>query len=151
MVDPDGFITEGTGSNFFMLKDNVLYTPEGRNILRGISMQTVINDLAPQLNIKVVEKNIESFDVYEADEAFMTSTPFCLIPAVTLNGLKIGDGKPGPVTQSLLKKWSEIVDFDIVNQIKAWDKNDESSDAPSPYKFSTDKNQTLTMDIEDDN
>ena len=151
MIDPDGFITEGTGSNFFMLKDNVLYTPEGRNILRGISMQTVINDLAPQLNIKVVEKNIESFDVYEADEAFMTSTPFCLIPAVTLNGLKIGDGKPGPVTQSLLKKWSEIVDFDIVNQIKAWDKNDEPLDAPSPYKFSTDKNQTLTMDIEDDN
>ena len=149
MVDPDGFITEGTGSNFFMVKDNILYTPEGRNILRGITMQTVINDLAPELDIKVVEKNIEPFDVYDADEAFVTSTPFCLIPAVSLNGLKIGDGKPGPLTQSLLKKWGDIVNIDIVDQIKAWDKNAESSDAPSPYKFVTEKNATLTMDIDD--
>ena len=150
MVDPDGFITEGTGSNFFMVKDNILYTPEGRNILRGITMQTVINDLAPELDIKVVEKNIEPFDVYDADEAFVTSTPFCLIPAVSLNGLKIGDGKPGPLTQSLLKKWGEIVNVDIVDQIKAWDKNAESSNAPSPYKFATEKNATLTMDISED-
>ena len=150
MIDPDGFITEGTGSNFFMVKDNILYTPEGRNILRGITMQTVINDLAPLLNIKVVEKNIEPFDVYEADEAFMTSTPFCIIPSVTLNGLKIGDGKPGPVTQALLKTWSEIVDVDIVNQIKSWDTNAESADTPSPYKFVANKNATLTMDIEND-
>ena len=149
MVDPDGFITEGTGSNFFMVKDNILYTPEGRNILRGITMQTVINDLAPELDIKVVEKNIEPFDVYDADEAFVTSTPFCLIPAVTLNGLKIGDGKPGPVTQSLLKKWGKIVNVDIVDQIKAWDKNAESSNAPSPYKFATGKNATLTMNIDE--
>jgi len=150
MCDPDGFITEGTGSNFFMVKDNVLYTPEGRNVLRGITMQTVIDDLAPKLNIKVVEKNIEPFDVYEADEAFVTSTPFCLIPAVTLNGLKIGDGKPGSVTKSLMSKWGEMVDVDIVDQIKSWDKNTENLDAPSPYKFATDKNATLTMDIEDD-
>lgn len=150
MVDPDGFITEGTGSNFFMVKDNILYTPEGRNILRGITMQTVINDLAPELDIKVVEKNIEPFDVYDADEAFVTSTPFCLIPAVSLNGLKIGDGKPGPLTQSLLKKWGDIVNIDIVDQIKAWDKNAESSNAPSPYKFATEKNATLTMDISED-
>ena len=150
MVDPDGFITEGTGSNFFMVKDNTLYTPEGRNVLRGITMQTVIKDLAPQLNIDVVQKNIEPFDVYEADEAFLTSTPFCLIPAVKLNGLKIGDGKPRKITQSLLKKWSDIVDVDIAGQIKAWDKNAEGDDAPSPYKFATDKNATLTMDISED-
>lgn len=150
MVDPDGFITEGTGSNFFMVKDNILYSPEGRNILRGITMQTVINDLAPELNLKVIEKNIEPFDVYNADEAFVTSTPFCLIPAVTLNGLKIGDGKPGEITKSLLQKWSEIVNVDIVDQIKNWDKNAEGNDAPSPYKFATDKNATLTMDIEED-
>ena len=133
-----------------MVKDNTLYTPEGRNVLRGITMQTVIKDLAPQLNIDVVQKNIEPFDVYEADEAFLTSTPFCLIPAVKLNGLKIGDGKPGKITQSLLKKWSDIVDVDIAGQIKAWDKNAEGDDAPSPYKFATDKNATLTMDISED-
>ena len=150
MIDPDGFITEGTGSNFFMVKDNVLFTPEGRNVLRGITMQTVIKDLAPKLNIDIVQKNLEPFDVYEADEAFLTSTPFCLIPAVKLNGLKIGDGKPGKITQSLLKKWGEIVEVDIVGQIKAWDKNAEENDAPSPYKFARDKNATLTMDIREE-
>ena len=66
-----------------------------------------------------------------------------------LNGLKIGDGKPGKITQSLLKKWSEIVDVDIVGQIKAWDKNAEE-EAPSPYKFARDKNATLTMNISED-
>ena len=147
LLDPDGFVTEGTGSNFFMVKDNVLYTPEGRNILRGITMKTIIDDLAPQLNIDFIQKNIEPFDVYEADEAFVTSTPFCLIPAVTLNGIKIGDGKPGPATKSLLNKWGEIAEVDIVGQIKAWDENAEGVDAPSPYKFATEKNATLTMDI----
>ena len=58
MLDPDGYIAEGTGSNFFMVKDNVIYSPEERNMLRGISMQTVIEDLAPSLGYKVV-KNIE--------------------------------------------------------------------------------------------
>ena len=150
MIDPDGFITEGTGSNFFMVKDNVLFTPEGRNVLRGITRQTVIEELAPILNIKVVEKNLEPFDVYEADEAFVTSTPFCLIPAVSLNGLKINDGKPGQITQSLIKKWGEIVGVDIVGQIKAWDENANSDDVPSPYRFATEKNATLTMDISED-
>ena len=81
----------------------------------------------------------EPFDVYEADEAFVTSTPFCLIPAVTLNGIKIGDGKPGPVTKSLLNKWGEIAEVDIVGQIKAWEENAEGVDVPSPYKFATKK------------
>ena len=140
LIDPDGFIAEGTGSNFFMVKDNVIYTPEGRNILRGITMQTIINDIAPELNIDVIEKNIEPFDVYEADEAFLTSTPFCLIPAVTLNGLKIGNGIPGSITHSLLEKWGEIVGLDIVEQIKGWDENAKRDDSPSPYHFGTEKN-----------
>ncbi len=149
MIDQDGFITEGTGSNFFMVKNNILYTPEGRNILRGITRQTVIEDIAPRLNLTVVEKNIEPFDVYEADEAFVTSTPFCLIPAVTLNGLKIGNGKPGKVTNMLLREWGIMVDVDIVGQIKRWDSDIEQSDSPSPYKFSSQKNPTLTMEIDD--
>ena len=56
----------------------------------------------------------------------------------------------GKITNSLLNKWSEIVEVDIVGQIKAWDKNAEGDDAPSPYKFATEKNATLTMDIGED-
>ena len=133
LLDTNGFVTEGTGSNFFMIKDNVIFTPEHRDILRGISMYTVINDLAPALGLTVVKKNIEPFDVYEADEAFLTSTPFCILPAVKLNGLKIGDGKPGIITKKLLKAWSDLVGVDIVKQIKSWDKKKKKG--ITPYNF----------------
>jgi len=147
MLDPDGFVAEGTGSNFFMIKDNVLYTPERRNVLRGITMQSIMEDIAPRLGIDVVEKNIEPFDVYEADECFLTSTPFCLLPAVTLNGLKIGDGVPGPVTKSILSSWSNLVGVDIPGQIKAWD--DGATNGATPYNFKSPSNATLTMSIDE--
>ena len=150
LLDTDGYIAEGTGTNFFIIKDNVIYTPEGRNILRGITRETVISELAPSLNLEVVEKNIETYDVYTADEAFLTGTPFCLMPAVKLNGLEIGDGKPGPVTASLIQAWSDLVEIDIIKQIKNWDEDEASDNSPSPYKFNTDKNATLTMDIAED-
>ena len=146
LLDNNGFIAEGTGSNFFMVKDNTIFTPEHRDILRGISMNTVINDLAPALGIKVIKKNIEPFDVYEADEAFLTSTPFCILPAVTLNKLKIGNGKPGPITKKLLKAWSDLVGLDIVKQIKSWDLKKNKKTGTTPYKF--ENNNSLPMDIE---
>ena len=146
LLDTNGFIAEGTGSNFFMIKDNVIITPEHHHILRGISMNTVINDLAPALGLKVVKKNIEPFDVYEADEAFITSTPCCILPAVKLNGLKIGDGKIGKLTKKLLKEWSNLVGVDIVKQIKSWDLK-KNKGGTTPYKFSN--NSTLTMAIEE--
>src|SRR3989338_3437796 len=63
LLDPDGFVAEGTGDNFFIVKDGTVITPEGRNILRGVSRAYVIEELCPQLGIPVVEKNIEAYDV----------------------------------------------------------------------------------------
>ena len=91
-LPPD--IAEGTGDNFFIIKDNVVITPEGRNILRGISREYIF-ELCEQLNLKCIEKNIEPYDVYTADEAFMTGTPFCILPVSSLNGEIIGNGKMG--------------------------------------------------------
>lgn len=136
LLDPDGFIAEGTGDNFFIVKDSVLVTPEGRNILRGIS-RAYIFELAEQLELSCMEKNIGPFDVYTADEAFMTGTPFCMLPVTSLNSVKIGNGKMGGVTQLLLEQWSKNVGLDIVEQIRRYSKNIRSSrtDAPSPYAF----------------
>jgi branched-chain amino acid aminotransferase len=136
LIDPDGFITEGTGDNFFIVKDGQILTPEGRNILRGISRDYIF-EIADQLNIPCRECNIEPYDVYEADEAFMTATPFCVLPTVTLNGIQIGDGKMGKITTSILDKWSENVGLDIKNQILKYGKEVAhlNSDAPSPYQF----------------
>lgn len=133
LLDPDGFIAEGTGDNFFIVKDNKVITPEGRNILRGISRQYIMDELCHQLNLEVEERNIEPYDVYTADEAFMTGTPFCMLPVTSLNGISIGQGSVGPVFDSLLKKWSENTQVNIPEQIQKWGSNTVTG--PTPYQF----------------
>jgi branched-chain amino acid aminotransferase len=140
LLDPDGFIAEGTGDNFFIVKDGILISPEGRNILRGISRAYVMETLAPALGLRVVERNFEPYDVQTADEAFMTGTPFCMLPVTRLDGLPIGDGKVGPIFTKILNAWSAAVEVDIPGQIKAWDAASNatrSGDAPTPYRFSS--------------
>ena len=141
LIDQDGYITEGTGDNFFMVKNGKLFTPEGRNILRGVSRAYVF-ELAEQLNIPCHERNIEPYDVYEADEAFLTGTPFCILPTTRLNGLDIGNGKMGNITRILLDKWSDNVGVDIVQQIKDYRKEVDAfmqNDSPTPYEFKKNK------------
>jgi branched-chain amino acid aminotransferase len=141
LLDPDGFVAEGTGDNFFIIKDGTVISPEGRNILRGVSRDYVMRELAARLNILVVEKNIEPYDVYTADEAFMTGTPFCMLPVTRLNGVAIGDGAVGAVFTRILDAWSTLVGVDIPGQIKAWDaaSNMAPGDAPTPYRFKAKK------------
>lgn len=134
LLDPDGFIAEGTGDNFFIVKDNVIITPEGRNILRGISREFIF-ELSEQLELKCIEKNIEPYDVYTADEAFMTGTPFCLLPVTGLNSVPIGNGRMGRITKMLLDKWSANVGVDIIGQIKGFNKEIDSFSGPTPYSF----------------
>ena len=136
LIDPDGFITEGTGDNFFIVKNGEILTPEGRNILRGISRDYIF-EIAKELKITIRETNIEPYDVYTADEAFMTGTPFCLLPTVSLNGIPIGNGKMGNITSKLLKKWSKNVGLDIEKQIIKYGEEVAylNSDAPPPYQF----------------
>jgi branched-chain amino acid aminotransferase len=136
LLDPDGFITEGTGDNFFIIKNGKIITPEGRNILRGISRDYIF-ELANELNMPYCEANIEPYDVYSADEAFMTGTPFCILPTTSLNGMKIGDGKMGKLTNMLLDRWSKNVNLDIKEQIIEYGKEVLSlnKNSPSPYQF----------------
>jgi branched-chain amino acid aminotransferase len=138
MLDPDGFVTEGTGSNFFIVKNGELLTPEPRNILRGISRDYVM-ELARELGIPCRERNLEVYDVVTADEAFYTATPFCMLPATGINGLAIGNGKMGPVTKKLLDRWSKNVGVDVLEQIKTFNAelNALKGGGPSPYQFKT--------------
>ena len=139
LLDPDGFVAEGTGANFFIVTEDELWTPEPRNILRGISRQYVM-ELAGNLGITVRQKNIELYDVVNADEAFYTSTPMCMLPCTQINGSPIGSGKPGPITESLLDAWSRNVGVDIVAQAKrfvqrAADSGQRAAGSPTPYRF----------------
>jgi len=137
LLDPDGFIAEGTGDNFFMVKDDRIITPEPRNILRGVSRKYIIEELAPQLGLPCIEKNIELYDVMTADEAFFTGTPFCILPVTSINSMQIGSGKMGPITKRLLDTWGQNVGVDIIAQIKKFglSKKPGVVNAPSPYSF----------------
>ena len=119
LLDPDGFIAEGTGSNFFIIKDGKLLTPEPRNVLRGTRRKYTMQ-LARKLGIEVSECNLNTYDAITADEAFFTSTAFTLMPCVKVNGCQLGDGKPGPITKKLTQAWNELVGLDFIAQAKEY-------------------------------
>lgn len=115
LLDIHGNIAENKGGNFFIVADGILKTPVTSNSLAGISRATVL-ELGRKLQIPVQECDIQPYDVYTADEAFFTSTPYCIMPATRFNGLPVGNGTVGTVTKRLLAAWSELVGVDIVAQ-----------------------------------
>jgi branched-chain amino acid aminotransferase len=136
LIDPDGFLTEGTGANVFLVKNGTLLTPEPRNVLRGISRDYVMS-LAAEMGIPVAERNLEPYDLMTADEAFFTCTPFCMVPAVTFQGEHIGSGTVGPLFTALITRWSEQVGVDIIGQIQGWGAQAATrpADGTTPYQF----------------
>ena len=115
LLDIHGNVAENKGGNFFIYSEGVLKTPRARSALAGISRATVL-ELAAQLNISLEVTDFQPYDIYTADEAFFTSTPYCIMPATKFNGLPVGDGQVGPVTKRILQAWSQLVGIDIVAQ-----------------------------------
>ncbi|MYC94246.1 MAG: branched-chain amino acid aminotransferase [Caldilineaceae bacterium SB0661_bin_32] len=115
ILDTDGNVTENKGGNFFIWADGILKTPHARGALAGISRETVL-ELAGVLGIPTQVTDFQPYDIYTADEAFFTSTPYCIMPATKFNGLPVGDGAVGPVTLRLLQAWSDLVGLDIIAQ-----------------------------------
>jgi branched-chain amino acid aminotransferase len=94
----------------------LLETPREQGVLAGISRDTVI-DLARESGLSVVERDIDLYDAYTADEAFLTSTSLCICPVRSVNGAVIGHGTvPGPLTRRLTEAYGRFVDFDFVGQ-----------------------------------
>jgi branched-chain amino acid aminotransferase len=100
LLDTEGFVSEGSGENFFMIRDGVLYTPELTSALEGITRATVMT-LAEDIGLKVVERRITRDEVYIADEAFFTGTAAEVTPIRELDGREIGNGGRGPLTEQL--------------------------------------------------
>lgn len=115
LTDDQGLVTEGTGSNFFLIRKGVVYTPPGRNILLGITRGAVL-ELLQRLAIPTHEQDFGLYEVVNGDEAFFTATSFGIMPCTYINGQPIGEGQPGAITQKLIKAWSEMVGVDIVAQ-----------------------------------
>jgi branched-subunit amino acid aminotransferase/4-amino-4-deoxychorismate lyase len=118
LLDLNGNITETGAANFLLVDGGTIVSPTLNNILPGVSRKTVI-ELAAKLGIPFVERDSQVYSVINADEAFLASTPFCLMPVTKVNGVEIGDGTPGPIFQRLLEAWSQKVGVDVLGQIMA--------------------------------
>lgn len=108
MLNTSGYVTEGTADNIFIVKDYTLYTPPVfAGVLKGITRDTIIM-IAEDIGLKVKEELFTPFEIYTADECFITGTAVELAPIVSLDGRMIGDGKPGPITSRLASELKEL-------------------------------------------
>jgi branched-chain amino acid aminotransferase len=116
LLDVNGNLAEGIGSNVFLVRDGAISTPREQFVLPGISRETAI-DLARELGYTVHERDVDLFDAYNADEAFLTSTSLCVCPVRSFNGVELGGGQvPGPVTRRITEAYCRMVDYDFVGQ-----------------------------------
>ena len=108
MLDKDGFISEGSGENIFIVKNDSIFTPTTNHCLNGITRQSVIQ-IAKDLDFSIQEKNLEYDDLLNADEAFFTGTAVEITPISKLDNNLISNGSRGEITQRLQEKFLEII------------------------------------------
>ena len=108
ILDVDNNVNEGSGENFFMVKDDILYTPRDHTVLNGITRQTII-DISKDIDLEVFEKDISVDDVKVADEAFFTGTAAEVTPVVQVDQSKIGDGSTGIITRKVQKEYFDLI------------------------------------------
>ncbi len=109
LLDVDGYVAEGSGENFFMIRNGKVYTPDLTVCLDGITRNTVIQ-IVREMGLELIEKRITRDEVYVADEAFFTGTAAEVTPIRELDRRPIGEGSRGPITAEIQKRY-----FDIVN------------------------------------
>ena len=108
LLDPEGYVAEGSGENVFIVRDGVIYTPELTACLNGITRNTIF-ELAKEIGVEVVEKRITRDEVYIADEAFFTGTAAEVLPIRELDGRVIGAGRRGAITEKLQQMYFDQV------------------------------------------
>jgi len=108
LLDTDGFVSEGSGENVFMVKNGKLYTPDLASCLDGITRNSVLT-MARDLGIDVIEKRITRDEMYCCDEAFFTGTAAEVTPIRELDNRQIGEGKRGPITEKLQSLFFDVV------------------------------------------
>ncbi|MDA0835369.1 MAG: aminotransferase class IV [Planctomycetota bacterium] len=117
VLDQQGNVTETSTANFFLVSQGTVYSPRPDHILGGVS-QMIVVELLEKLGIPYRTADMQTYDVFNADEAFTSSTPYCLLPVTKFNGRPLGEGTIGPIYRRLITAWSEKVGFDIVEQMQ---------------------------------
>ncbi len=115
-LDIHGNVTETGGSNFVIFRNGEVISPRPNNILWGISL-TVLTEILKEMGIPFRTEDIQTYDVINAEEAWVPTTPYCLGPVVKINGIPIGSGKPGPLWRKIIDKWSTAAGKNIYKEI----------------------------------
>ena len=115
LLDTNGHLAEGIGSNIFLVRDGTVMTPQERFVLPGVSRQTVI-ELCGELGIPCREADLDLYDAATADEIYMTSTSLCICSVRSIAGRTLSGSIPGPVTRHLTDAYARLVDCDFVAQ-----------------------------------
>lgn len=119
-LNRQGFISEGTGSCFFMLKGDTLVTPMlTDSILESITRDTIMRIADSELNLQVVERNIDRMELYTCDEAFFCGSAVEIVPIIQMDSYIVGNGKPGNITQKIHKLYLNIVTGEV-DKYKNW-------------------------------
>ncbi|GMG84215.1 branched-chain-amino-acid transaminase [Paralimibaculum aggregatum] len=118
LLDMQGNFCEGLGSNIFLVRGGEVLTPRAKNVLPGVSRETAM-ELARGLGLPVRETDLDLYDAYNADEAFITSTSLCICPVASINGVAPAAGAYGPVTRRLIAAYVDFVGCDFVAQYLA--------------------------------
>lgn len=118
LLDHEGYVAEGSGENIFIVRGNILYTPELSSALEGITRDTIMR-FAEQQGVNVREKRMTRDEVYLADEAFFTGTAAEVTPIRELDGRQIGNGRRGPLTEQLQKQYFACVSGRL-EHCRAW-------------------------------
>ena len=108
LLDKNGFISEGSGENIFLIKNNTIYTPTVDHCLNGITRQSVMK-ISLDMGYEVVEKNLKIDELINCDEAFFTGTAVEITPISKIDDMVIGSGSRGPITQKLQKTYEDII------------------------------------------
>ena len=115
----DGRVSETSTANIAIVRHGAILTPPPSDALTGVSLRCA-ETLAATLGIAWQARSLTDADLAGADEILLTSTPNCILPATRFNGRAVGNGRPGPIYQSLLAAWSSLVGLDIAAQARSW-------------------------------
>lgn len=108
LLDNEGYVAEGSGENFFLVRNGKVHTPELTSCLEGITRDTIMHFIR-DMGLEVVERRITRDEVYIADEAFFTGTAAEVLPICNVDGRQIGSGKRGPITEHLQSRYFDLV------------------------------------------
>ncbi len=136
LLDGDGHLTETSSGNILLFDGEVIRTPRAECVLDGIS-QNLVLELAATFGVAHRAENLDVADLLEAQEAFLSSTTYCLQPVTNVNGEPIGSGAPGPFYRRLIDAWSHMVDVDIIRQ--AQERTSERTQGHSKFHLGEDR------------